>query len=107
MAPGKRDSGGVSRSRSSFASCVRSRPSSAASRAKGGNCSRRKRADRSGASKSEWRCWRGESERLSRHLRKERALGEHKLTMILTETEKQAALIGRRFAFAHFTEVDL
>jgi len=32
---------------------------------------------------------------------------EHKLTVILTEAEKQTALIGRRFALAHFTKVDL
>ena len=32
---------------------------------------------------------------------------ERALTVILTETEKQTALIGRRFASLHFTEVDL
>lgn len=32
---------------------------------------------------------------------------EQELTVILTETEKQTALIGRRFSFLHFTEVDL
>jgi len=35
------------------------------------------------------------------------SLMEQELTVILTETEKQTALIGRRFSFLHFTEVDL
>jgi hypothetical protein len=36
-----------------------------------------------------------------------KSLREQKLTAILTETEKRTALIGRRFALAHFTRVDL
>ncbi len=36
-----------------------------------------------------------------------KGLMEQELTVILTETEKQTVLIGKRFAFAHFTKVDL
>ncbi len=36
-----------------------------------------------------------------------KSLIEQELTVILTETEKQTVLIGRRFALAHFTKVDL
>jgi hypothetical protein len=36
-----------------------------------------------------------------------KSLMEHKLKVILTETEKQTVLIGRRFMLAHFTKADL
>jgi hypothetical protein len=46
--------------------------------------------------------------RVGEIVRKERRSPvEHKLTVILTEAEKRTALIGRRFALAHFTKVDL